>query len=281
MTLLVTGSSSYIGRNLIDLLEKKKIHYIGIDINKPYNKNCKKIDITKLDQLKRIRTKIDCIIHLAAVSNERDARNDPFLTYKVNIIGLLNLINLAKVKNIKKFIFASTEWVYENQIKKKHLLDLEKCPNSYSNSKLISEIALKSQNKIKYVILRFGIIYGNRSKNNMSAFDQIIKHLKYSNIIEIGSKKTARSFIHIHDIVRGILAFVKCNNNYIIDLQGPEKISLGYLIKNAEKILKKKVIVKEKNPNKHSIRVIKFTKNKFFTPKIFVKDGINKDLNEY
>ena len=52
------------------------------------------------------------IIHLAAISKDKDCNANPNLCIDVNINGTLNLIHAAKKKSIKNFIFASSEWVY-------------------------------------------------------------------------------------------------------------------------------------------------------------------------
>ena len=57
MSILITGSSSYIGKNLINFLEKKKISYIGIDLCKPYTKKCFKVNILEKNIEKKIKKK--------------------------------------------------------------------------------------------------------------------------------------------------------------------------------------------------------------------------------
>ena len=70
MTILITGSSSYIGKNLIAKLNKKKSKFIGIDLKKNKSANSFKIDITKKNEFKFLKKyKIKSIIHLAAISN--------------------------------------------------------------------------------------------------------------------------------------------------------------------------------------------------------------------
>ena len=98
---------------------------------------------------------------------------------KTNIIGTLNLIELANKKKIKNFIFASTQWVYNfNSFKEKNesdLIDISKVKSEYSLSKLVSENNLRQNYETKNLnttILRFGIIYGPRFKN-LSAVESI------------------------------------------------------------------------------------------------------------
>ena len=118
MTILITGSSSYIGKNLIKKLEEKKIKFIGIDLKVPKKANYFAIDILNNKKLDKLSKTINLIIHLAAVSNENDANKDPTKCFDVNFLGTMNLLNFAKKNKIPKIIFASTEWVYDNSIVK-------------------------------------------------------------------------------------------------------------------------------------------------------------------
>ena len=77
MTILITGSSSYLGSNLIKYLESKNKEYIGIDISKPINKHCVKLDIQDKELHKKIKNKkISSIVHLAAISNKNDCQKN-------------------------------------------------------------------------------------------------------------------------------------------------------------------------------------------------------------
>ena len=118
-TILITGSESFVASFLIKKL-KKKYNLIGIDYLKKTKNTKFQIDIKKsLNRLKNI--KIDYIIHLAAISNDNDAKKNPMNCFKTNVIGTLNLIEFANKKKVKNFIFASTQWVYDfnSKIKRK------------------------------------------------------------------------------------------------------------------------------------------------------------------
>ena len=115
--ILVTGANSFVGKYLIKELENNKIKYIGVDLNIKNNRNLKKIDIRDKKLAKYINSNTT-IIHLAAISTDKLCENNPSLAFDVNINGTINLINIANAKKVKKFIFASTEWVYGNLAKK-------------------------------------------------------------------------------------------------------------------------------------------------------------------
>ena len=59
-------------------------------------------------------TNFNTIIHLAAMSNENLCAQNEKKAYEINILGNINVINIARQKKIKKILFASSEWVYES-----------------------------------------------------------------------------------------------------------------------------------------------------------------------
>ena len=287
MSILVTGSSSYIGKNLINYFEKNKIDYVGIDLLKPYTKKCIRINIEDSKINLKIKKKIKGIVHLAAISTDQMSIKDPALSYKVNIFGSMNLMELAKKKKIKNFVFASSELVYgsfkNNEIKSiKSKIIIEKLESNYAKTKAIMEKIIVASKKLNYSILRFGIIYGNKI-SNFSAVESIVEQVKNKNIINVQSKKTSRSFIHVDDIISAIICSLKLKGKNILDIQGPYPVSLEMLIKFTENIINKKVKIIEKNKKNCSIKLIDSTlSNKIlnFKPKISIKKGILKILKK-
>ena len=260
--ILLTGSESFVASFLVKKL-KKKYNIIGIDTVKK-SKNTKfEIDITK-DFIKKFHTtKIDYIVHLASISRDQDCAKDPVKCFKTNVIGTLNLIKLANIKKIKNFIFASTQWVYDyssnKEIKNNNsLINIQNIHSEYALSKLVSEINLKQnykKNKINSTILRFGIIYGPR-ENNLSALETIFYNTIKNDKIEVGSKKTGRNFIHINDICDGVIKSINKKGYNVINLEGDKFISLSDILNQSSILLKKKIKVIEKDPNKPSIKVV-------------------------
>jgi len=287
MSILVTGSSSYIGKNLINYFESNNIDYIGIDLLKPYTKKCIKININNQNINSKIKKKIKTIVHLAAISTDQMSTNDPALSYKVNIFGSMNLLEFAKIKKIKNFIFASSEWVYgsfkNNEIKSIiSKIDIEKLDSSYAKTKAIMERIITSSEKLNYSILRFGIIYGKKI-SNYSAVESIVEQVKNKSVITVQSKKTSRSFIHIDDIISAIICSLKLRGRYILDVQGPYPVNLEKLIKYTSNFINKRVKIIEKNKKNSSIKLIDSSlSNKIlnFKPKITIERGISEILKK-
>ena len=224
------------------------------------------------------------------MSNDNDAKKNPTNCFETNVIGTLNMLDFANKKNIKNFIFASTQWVYDFSSKKnykvngKTIIDPFNVESEYGLSKLISEVNIKqnyNKHKLNSTILRFGIIYGPRLKN-LSAFEGIFFKLMNEDKISIGSGKTGRNFIHIEDICVAIEKSIKLKGLNTLNLEGDEYITLKKLILSSSKILKKKIEINENSPKNVSKRKIsnKATKNKLnWKLKFNLEKGLNNLLN--
>ena len=279
MSILITGSSSFIGGHLITKLNQKNIKFIGIDSKKNNSKNCFKINICDNNLHKKIKSKIKTIIHLAAISNSKDCDKDLINCYKNNVLGTINILNFAKKKSIKKIIFASSEWVYGKNVKFNSFsqnLNLNDISEDYSLSKILCERIINKNKFIVSIILRFGIIYGERDHG--SALESITNSYFKNSILKVISKKSARSFIHVNDIVEAIIKSLKLKKSSILDVQGPELISIKRILDLLKKNYPKKIKIKELSPKNYSIRKIynNSIKKLSWKPKIFVKEGIRR-----
>tara|TARA_Y100000294_G_C8560747_1_gene338994 strand:+ start:986 stop:2020 length:1035 start_codon:yes stop_codon:yes gene_type:complete len=119
MRILVTGNLGYIGSVLSEILQNKGYDVMGYDIGyfkdcitSNYNPVSKQInkDLRKLE--KNEIENIDCIIHLASLSNDPLGAFIPELTEEINYNATIRLAEIAKKNNVKRFIFASTQSIY-------------------------------------------------------------------------------------------------------------------------------------------------------------------------
>ena len=126
--ILVTGGAGFIGSHLIEeLLENNykvtivdnfdpfyskdiKLKNISGVINSPY---LKLIDLDILD-LEALFTQLtgsyEVIVHLAAKAGVRPSIEDPIAYQDVNVKGTQNILEFARHKNIKQFVFASSPY---------------------------------------------------------------------------------------------------------------------------------------------------------------------------
>jgi len=277
--IFITGINSFVGQVLEKSLIKKKIKYLGIDLSINNNDNKKILDIRD-KKLVNIIPENSTIIHLAAISTDKDCSDNKILAFDVNVSGTINLLESAIIKKAEKIIFASTEWVYGNKIKKgenkeNDKIILNNIDSTYALTKIIGEkILLNYRSLFKIIVLRFGIIYGPRKKN-WSAFESIFNSCINKNNVEVMSKRTSRRYVHVQDIVDGILLSLKYKDSGTFNLTGDEDLTLENLIKNSSKVLKKNITIFEKNSKSYSIR-----KPSNLLAKNMLKWKPNKNLNQ-
>ena len=284
MTLFITGCESFVGQELIRQCDEKGITYIGIDAISSTNRFCSKADIRSKDIAELIPEGAEAIVHLAALSRDIECENNAYECFDINVMGTLNLIDACEKRDVKQFIFASTEWVYnsfegETPKDENSFIDISKHTSEYALSKLVTESNLRQKYNRSFcdvTILRFGIIYGKR-ENNFSAVESIYFQVKNNNMISVGSLKTGRYFIHVKDIADGIIKSIGLKGFNIINLEGNKFVSLLEIIETAEDVVGNKVVVKESDPENISIRNVSNQKAKKilrWNPDIDLNTGI-------
>ena len=290
--IIITGSESFVGKELIKKLKMENIEFVGIDLvdTPTTNYEYKKIDIRDSSISELITENTDTIIHLASLSSDPLCRGKSYECFDVNVMGTLNLMNAAKEKNVKQFIFASSEWVYDQfpddqERDETTTINISNHKSEYALSKLVSESNLRQeydQDFCDVTILRFGIIYGPR-KNNWSAVESILNQVKKHDVVTVNSKRNGRRFVHVSDICDGIIKSIGLKGFNVINLTGDLVITIGDLISESEKILSKKISVIEKNPNEVNLRNPSNKKAKEvinWSPKLTLNQGL-KTVLEY
>ena len=288
--IVITGSESFIGKTLISQLQSTDCKIIGFDSLKPTNPTYEfhQIDIRNPEIHKLIPCDTDVLIHLAALSRDPDCKNKAIECFDVNVMGTLNLIKAAHLQNTKQFIFASSEWVYDKFVDSEEKnedseINIANHNSEYALSKLVSESNLRQQYNNGFcnvTILRFGIIYGPR-KSNWSAVESILNQVKNQDKVTVGSLKTGRRFVHVSDIVRGIIHSFGLEGFNIINLTGNQINTLKDIIDSSQIVLDKKIEVFQSNPEQISIRNpsnLKAKKIINWEPKIDLKTGLESLL---
>lgn len=276
MKILITGSKGFIGRGLVLQCKKAGVEVLEADLPE--------IDIRKTDIVSSIPEGVDAIVHLAALSRDPDCKNRAQECFDLNVMATLNLIRAAEQRKAKQFIFASSEWVYDNCIanevkNEESFINIVNHKSEYALSKLVSEANLRQKYQYGFcpvTILRFGIIYGPRTAN-FSAVESLFNAVKNENEVSVGSLKTGRYFIYISDIVSGIIKSIGLKGFNIINLEGDRLITLGDIIKTAKKVLEKNPKIIEKDFSNFNIRRVSNKKAKRilnWKPEIRLEQGL-------
>jgi len=169
MKICITGALGHIGSKLIRELKHGQFSEIRIIdnlstqrypslFNLPVKVKFFEADILTTN-LNEIFKGIDVVIHLAAITDAASSFDNPTLVNKVNYLGTQKVAK-ACIKNGCSLFFPSTTSVYGTQ---KGIVDEQgklKPQSPYAESKLKAENYLIKQTKLKFVICRFGTIFG-------------------------------------------------------------------------------------------------------------------------
>lgn len=289
MKVFITGIESFIAKELVKHCERLGFDIVGTDLE--YN-DCihyHQVDIRSSEIENIIPNGVDVVIHLAALSRDIDCKDNAYNCFDSNLMGTINLMNVARKKRAKQFIFASTEWVYtdfdENQEKDEDsYIDIVKHRSEYALSKLLCENVLRQKYQYDFLdttILRFGIIYGPR-RTNWSAVEAIFNEINLKPEIHVGSLKTGRHFIHVSDIASGIINAIGLHGFNILNIQGNRLITLNEIIEAGKVILKKSPEIIEKTPESASVRRVSGKKAKQlinWQPKVDLDTGLRSLLS--
>ena len=253
---------------------------------KPH-KNLKVIkgDIRSIDN--KIFKNINTVIHLANIANDPGVDLNPNLSWEVNVLSLLDILNKCKKNKVKHFIYSSSGSVYGIKKEKKVTEDLDLVPiSTYNKTKMIAErIMLSFRDDLIYHIIRPATVcgYSLRMRFDVSVNNLTIQALKNKSINVFGGKQT-RPNINIKDISR-IFQYFMINKNKIKSgfyNAGFENTSILDIAKLVSENTGAKINV---SPNNNDPRSYRLDSSKLlktgFEPKYTVKDAIQELIDMY
>ena len=196
MKILIIGGNGFIGSHLAELLSKKnKVSIFDKKIPRKKINNITYIkgNILNFNHLINSMRQIDIVFNFAAIADIDIAAKLPLQTAETNILGSINIFKACLKRKVKKIIHASTIYVDSNE------------GNFYAISKRCAEDYLIQYNKnykLKYTILRFGSLYGERADRN-NGIERIINNLiNKKKLIYRGTSKASRKYIYVKDAVK-------------------------------------------------------------------------------
>jgi nucleoside-diphosphate-sugar epimerase len=193
---------------------------------------------------------IDIVVHLAAVNGTENFYTQPTLVLDVGVRGILNVLEGCLEHNVPDIILASSSEVYQTPSKiptdeNEPLVipDIMNPRYSYGGSKIISELLLVNYARSNFkraVIFRPHNVYGPamgwehvlpqfivRTMEGMEKYPQgTIPFLMQ------GNGQQTRSFIHIEDMIDGIMLLIEKGKHLnIYHIGNPEEITIAYFAK--------------------------------------------------
>lgn len=281
MKLLLTGASGYIGNHVCKSIINDKDIELVVANRESFDYD----DVKSIKKFLEDNRGITHIIHLAAsVSNNGED------LFEVNLLGLYKFLNIASKNNIKHFIFASTNNVY-NSLCEKPICEKQPCEpdlnNKYGFSKYMGELLIKDfcQNRgILFSNVRIADVYGPNQKHG-NLIKAIVENVRENKPLQIyGSGKRVRDYIYIQDVVDGLLYITKNKLTGDYNLSTGIGTSVKEILDTVNNIFDNTLEIKKINvDNEDDSMVIldcKKINNEGFVAKYSVEDGFRKIFEE-
>ncbi len=252
MKAIIFGGSGFLGSHVADSLSDAGYNVRIFDIKKSkYLKPAQEMivgDITNKHSVKEAIKGMDVVYNFAGISDIEEASKQPIETVKFNILGNTILLEAAKENKIKRFVYASSVYVYSNS------------GSFYRCSKIACEHYIETYQKqygMDFTILRFGTIYGTRADMRNSVHRFLIQAMTESKITYPGTGNEIREYINVLDAAKASVEILhdEFRNEHVI-FTGHYSMKVNELLTMIEEILKKEIKIeyiepKSKDPMDH------------------------------
>ncbi len=265
MRLLITGGAGFIGSHLCDKYTREGHTVLCLDNFNAGNltnikhlldyRNFKLIkgDIRDFDLLERIARDVEVIFHLAAQVHVDRSYIEPRLTYDVNVMGTQNILEVARLHDAKKVIYASTSEVYGSAqyapIDEKHPLA---APHPYGASKIAADRMCYAYNTtygMNIAILRLFNVFGPRQRDfGYGGVISIFTRRVLSGMPPIiyGDGSQTRDYTYVEDAVQAYDSVLKHNKPIAepVNFGSGREVSITDMANMVIKMCGKKSVIK-------------------------------------
>lgn len=266
MSVLVTGGTGFIGTNLcMELLNRGfdvKIFTRGIRSLNFGTKNNPRLvvgGLCRLGDVKKSLVDIDTIYHLAAYVPRHATGYITHNLLKTNSFGTLNLLGAARMMDVDKIVYSSTQAVYgrsdHNSIEEDH----PKCPRSlYGISKRSGELYCeyyKEKHEMTIQILRYSFVYGPHQPGSGVVTKFLLSAMKNEPITIYGDGSQFRDFVYVKDVVDANLLCSQKTHGGAYNIGSGEKLTIKELAETAIALTnsKSKIIFKPTDTEERGI----------------------------
>lgn len=306
--ILVTGGAGFIGSNLcrklleydneifcLDDFSTGKLENIE-DLKENKNFYLINLDVRQEEVKTLFKDSLDEIYNLASPASPKHYQSDPLKTFETNVLGTMNLVQLANI-NDAKLLQASTSEIYGNAVclptietywGEVNPIGIRSC---YDESKRATESYLfdyKRVNKLDIKVARIFNTYGP----GMSIDDGrvipnfIVQALKGEDITVYGDGQQTRSFQYIDDLINGLIKLMASKEAGPINIGNPQNVDMLFLAKKIKDFTnsKSKIIYKElpKDDPQNRIPDISLAKEKLnWKPEVSLYDGLYKTIKYF
>lgn len=288
MKILITGGAGFVGSNLARDLSNEGHEIIIVDdfsYGSMFNliKDGKPIaeihPISICDKkIFELMKGVDYVYHLAAISCLPVCLSQPYYATEINVAGTLNVLEAARLNNVKRVIFASSSAVYENNETFPSKEDDEVNPHAiYSVQKYTGELFCKAYRKLygmDIVITRYFNLYGpnqDYTRQKPPVMSYIIKELIQRRVpVMYGTGEQKRDFLFIDDVtaINKLLIEKEEAKNETFNVGSGKVYSINEIYNEVEEVLKTGIKPVRKKPEEMYEGINNIQEGKSINPEV-------------
>ena len=234
---IVFGGSGFLGSHVADNLSERGYNVTLFDIQpSPYIRPDQTMivgDILNSDKVNNALKNQNIVFHFAGLSDLDKGTDQPVEVVNQNILGTINLLNGAVENNIKRFVFASSIYVYS------------RLGGFYRCSKQATELFIeefKNRYGLDYTVLRYGSLYGTRANDSNGIRRYLLQGLRDGKITYPGTGDEMREYINVKDAARLTTDILspEYKNQYIV-VTGHHPMKTRDMLEMIKEMLKKDI----------------------------------------
>lgn len=282
MTILITGSDGFLGKNLAFELSKLDYQILGL------NREDGDLAVLPIDQLVSEDKLVEKVFHLAAKTFVPDAWENPEEFIKENISSTLNVLNFCRLRKLPLIYISAYIYGEQNSLPIREDSAV-KPSNPYAQSKYLCEEICRYYVQVfslDITIIRPFNVYGSGQSKNF-LIPQIINQIKNNEELVVNSFNPKRDYIHVEDLMEAIvIASSKIQGLQIYNIGSGSSISVKGIIETIEEILGRQLGFNEKQieRNNELMDVVADISQAYdvlnWKPKLDIREGLTKILIE-
>lgn len=248
MKTIVFGGSGFIGSHVADKLTENghKVRIFDIKPSPHLRSGQEMIIGDMLDEkaVNKASEGCDYFYHFAGITDLDDAKTRSLETVDQNIRGTVVLLDAARRVKAKRFIFASTVYVYSDK------------GGFYRCSKQSAELYIEEYHRrygLDYTILRYGTVYGPRAGHSNSVYRHLKDAVTKGRVVCPGNGEEMREYIHVRDAARlSVEVLSEKHKNQHIIITGHHPMKFKDFLEMTKEILGNRLEIKFEGPIQNS-----------------------------
>lgn len=250
---VVTGGSGFIGSHVVDALVEAGHQVTVVDHRVPPHRPdvlFEDVDLLDLSSIVAATRGAEHIFHLGAISNVNYAYKYPVYSTALNVMGTTNVLEAGRINGARRVHLASTVWVYNgspNGVPADESVPfyLNGAGHLYTSTKMAGEMLCQNYGSLydlPFTVLRYGIPYGPRMREELLIPIFIKKALMGGPLTVAGKGDQYRKFVYVRDLADAhVLAMNDEAANQTYNLEGERSVSVLEVAEGIRRLIDERV----------------------------------------